>query len=207
SSRAFSASSRPQNWLMPKGGETKKSRKGRPHVATGGSTRGTTIAWGDYGLRMLDHDRRISAKQLKVAEDTIKQRLRGMKYQLYKRVSANIGVYVSGNEIRMGKGKGSFDHWAARVAVSRILFELKGDLHEQVVRDAFRLAGAKLPGNHGFVKKGDAPIVGITQLGNGVTLESLKRPRKQLPVEESTETIPPTATSTTPTSTASPPAP
>lgn len=46
----------------------------------------------------------------------------------------------------MGKGKGSFDYWAARVAVSRILFELKGDLHEQIVRDAFRLAGNKLPG-------------------------------------------------------------
>ena len=46
----------------------------------------------------------------------------------------------------MGKGKGSFDHWAARMAVSQIAFELKGDLHEQVVRDALRLAGNKLPG-------------------------------------------------------------
>ena len=48
----------------------------------------------------------------------------------------------------MGKGKGSFDYWASRVAVSKILFELKGDLHEQIVRDAFRLAGNKLPGKH-----------------------------------------------------------
>lgn len=46
----------------------------------------------------------------------------------------------------MGKGKGSFDHWAARVAVNQVLFEVKGMLHEQVVRDAFRLAGNKLPG-------------------------------------------------------------
>lgn len=46
----------------------------------------------------------------------------------------------------MGKGKGSFDFWAARVAVSQIVFELRSDLHEQVVRDAMRLAGAKLPG-------------------------------------------------------------
>ena len=46
----------------------------------------------------------------------------------------------------MGKGKGGFDHWAARVAVNQIVLELKGMLHEQVARDAFRLAGNKLPG-------------------------------------------------------------
>lgn len=46
----------------------------------------------------------------------------------------------------MGKGKGSFDHWATRISVSQILFEVRGRLHEQVVRDAFRLAGNKLPG-------------------------------------------------------------
>jgi ribosomal protein L16/L10AE len=46
----------------------------------------------------------------------------------------------------MGKGKGSFDHWATRMAVSQILFEIKGRIHEQIVRDAFRLAGNKLPG-------------------------------------------------------------
>jgi ribosomal protein L16 len=95
---------------------------------------------------MVDHDRRISAAQLKVAEQTIRQRLRGFKFRLYMRVAANIGVYTSGNDQRMGKGKGSFDYWATRVAVSRIIFELTGDVHEQVVRDAFRLAGNKLPG-------------------------------------------------------------
>ena len=46
----------------------------------------------------------------------------------------------------MGKGKGSFDHWAARVAVNQIVFEIRGNLHEQVIKDAFRLAGQKLPG-------------------------------------------------------------
>lgn len=123
--------------------------------------------WGDYGLRMCDHHRRVSASQLKNGEDAIKNRLRGMRYRLYTRICANIGVYTSGNEVisfstpriyrknfavanarqvRMGKGKGSFDHWASRVAVSKIIFELKGDIHEQVARDAFRLAGNKMPG-------------------------------------------------------------
>lgn len=82
----------------------------------------------------------------------------------------------------MGKGKGSFDYWASRVAVSKIIFELKGDVHEQVVKDAFRLAGNKLPGLYEFVKKGDPPVMGITKVGNGLTEEDLKRPRRKLPV-------------------------
>ena len=146
STRFFSATSAQQNYLAPKAGESRKSRKGRCRVPTGGSMRGTTVVWGDYGLRMRDHDRRISAQQLKIAEDTIRKRLRGMKFIMYMRIAANIGVYTSGNDVRMGKGKGSFDRWTARVAVSKIIFEIQGDLHEQVVRDAFRLAGAKLPG-------------------------------------------------------------
>ena len=153
---------------------------------------------------MKDHDRRVSAAQLKIGEETIRRRLRGMNYQLFTRVSANIGVYTSGNEMRMGKGKGKFDYWAARVPVSTIVFELKGDLHEKVAREAFRLAGHKLPGTFNveipvhtsfyyglikdclglweFVKKGEPPVVGITKLGNGVTLEGLKRPRRAIPL-------------------------
>lgn len=46
----------------------------------------------------------------------------------------------------MGTGKGSMDFWASRVPVSRVIFELKGDIHEQIVKDAFRVACAKLPG-------------------------------------------------------------
>lgn len=78
----------------------------------------------------------------------------------------------------MGKGKGSFDHWAARVAVNRIIFEVRGAIHEQVVRDAFRLAGNKLPGQYEFVKKGDPAVVGTTKLEGGLTVEDLKRPWK-----------------------------
>jgi len=87
------------SWLEPQVAKKKKQMKGRPRVPTGGSHKGTTVVWGDYGLRMRDHHRRISAAQLKVAEDTIKQRLRGEKYRLYKRVNCNIGVFVSGNEV------------------------------------------------------------------------------------------------------------
>ncbi len=178
---------------------------GDAHVATGGSMRGTTVVWGEYGLRMKDHHRRVSAKQLKLGEETIKKRLRGLHYKLYKRVSANIGVYTKGNEQRMGKGKGKFDYWACRIPVSRVVFELKGDIHEKVVREAFRLAGHKLPGLWEFVKKGDAPVVGITKLENGVTLQSLKEARRQVvpQMPESPQVIPPTTTDAPPTSVSS----
>lgn len=145
-SRCFSTTSPTLNWLTPKFMEKSKSPKGRPHVATGGSSRGTTVVMGDYGLRMKDHDRRIASSAFKLAYETIKRRLRGMKYQIFTRVSANIGVYTKGNEQRMGKGKGKFDYWATRLPVNRVVFELKGDIHEQVAREAFRLAGHKLPG-------------------------------------------------------------
>jgi len=85
----------------------------------------------------------------------------------------------------MGKGKGSFDHWASRVAVSKIIFELKGDIHEKVARDALRLAGNKMPGMYEFVRKGDPAVVGITKL-DGVTMEELKRPRRKITLVGST---------------------
>ncbi|SPO03458.1 related to ribosomal protein L16 precursor, mitochondrial [Cephalotrichum gorgonifer] len=171
-------SARMGTWLEPSIDRNKKMMKGRVRVPTGGSTKGTTVIWGEYGLRMNDFGRRISAKHLKMAEDTIKNRMRGEKYRLYKRVCCNVGVFTSGNETRMGKGKGSFDHWAARVAVNQVLFEIKGLAHERVIRDAFRLAGNKLPGHYECIVKGEAPIVGLTKL-DGVTLDELKRPRRK----------------------------
>lgn len=78
------------------------------------------------------------------------------------------------------------------------MFEIKGDLHEQIVRDAFRLAGNKLPGQYEFIKHGAAPVLGITKLENGVTIESLKRPWKTLPAKETPGVTP--AVMTTPTS-------
>ncbi|KAF4123838.1 Ribosomal protein L16/L10AE [Geosmithia morbida] len=205
--RAFSTTSPVMGtWLEPSINRRKKMAKGRPRVATGGSTKGTTVQQGDYGLRMVDHHRRISAKSLKMAEDTIKNRLRGEKYRLYKRKNCDIGVYVSGNEVCFSfsfsfffHGKGSFDHWATRMAVSQILFEIRGKVHEAIVRDAFRLAGNKLPGQWEFAKKGDAPVVGITKL-NGVTLEELKRPRRQAAPAELVETSPETTSVTEPAS-------
>jgi hypothetical protein len=69
-----------------------------------------------------------------------------MRYDLKPGPIFSVGVVAHDMQVRMGKGKGSFDHWASRIAVSKVIFELKGDIHEQVARDAFRLAGNKMPG-------------------------------------------------------------
>lgn len=144
--RKFTTTPRTLSWLQPRRQLTTKDTKGKPRMPTGGSTRGTTLIWGDYGLRMRDHDRRIAASQLKNGEDVIRRRLRGVNFRLFARIHASVAVYKKGNESRMGTGKGKFDHWAARVPVSRIIFELSADCHEQVIRDAMRLAANKLPG-------------------------------------------------------------
>ncbi|KAF3911486.1 hypothetical protein ABW20_dc0106678 [Dactylellina cionopaga] len=162
--RAFSTTPRYGNWLMPQNVDNRRYRRGQVHVATGGSVRGTTVVWGDYGLRMVDHHRRISALQLKNGEETVRKRLRGMNYRLYMRVNAGIPIFKKGNEMRMGGGKGSFDHWASRVGVMKVIFELKGDIHEKIARDAFKLAAAKMPGIYEFVKKGDPPVIGLKKL-------------------------------------------
>ena len=57
-----------------------------------------------------------------------------------------MSVLTEWPQTRMGKGKGSFDHWAARIAVNQILFEIRGLAHEKIILDALRLAGNKLPG-------------------------------------------------------------
>ncbi|KAF2666774.1 ribosomal protein L16, partial [Microthyrium microscopicum] len=180
--RSFSTTRPSQNWLLPRRRSSRKTQKGSPQVNTGGSSRGTTIAHGDYGIRLASHDQRIPAKQLGLAVEVIRRRLRGVVFRFYPRVAANLAVYTSGNEQRMGKGKGGFDYWAARVSHGRVVFEIGGDIHEQVVKEALRLAGNKLPGQWEFVKKGEAPVVGTTRLRTGVTKEELFRPRRLTPL-------------------------
>lgn len=60
----------------------------------------------------------------------------------------------------MGKGKGEFDHWAVRVPIGRIVWEISG-ASEEIAREAFRQAGNKLPGLYEFVKKGMVLVLGL----------------------------------------------
>ncbi|OLL24211.1 54S ribosomal protein L16, mitochondrial [Neolecta irregularis DAH-3] len=141
--------------LAPKTVVHRRAQKGRIPVPSGGSTKGMTLEHGDFGLRLIDEGRRISAKQFQVAEATIKRVIKvNREAKCYLRVATHLAVCTKGNESRMGKGKGGFDHWAARVSHGKITFEIGGgDIREEIARDALRQAGAKLPGRHQFVKR------------------------------------------------------
>ncbi|CCH59103.1 hypothetical protein TBLA_0B02610 [Henningerozyma blattae CBS 6284] len=147
----------------PRFKEFSKKHKGRVPVRIGGSVKGSTLKFGDYGIRLKSEGTRITAKQLKEADDAIMRYIRPLiNGKLWRRLSTNVAVCVKGNETRMGKGKGGFDHWMVRVPTGKILFEMRGDdLHERVAREAFRKAGSKLPGIYEFVDKNSLARVGL----------------------------------------------
>ena len=137
----------------------RKKQKGRVPVRTGGSIRGSTLQFGTYGMRLKSEGVRLTAQQLKEADNVLMRYVRQLNNGLlWRRLVTDIAVCVKGNETRMGKGKGAFDHWMTRVPTGKIIFEMYGDnLHERVAREAFRKAGTKLPGVYEFVSK-ESPI-------------------------------------------------
>lgn len=148
--------------LAPRFKHVGKKHKGRITVRTGGSIKGSTVKFGDYGLRLKSVGVRMDANQLKEADNVIMRMMRPVGGKLWRRLCTNIAVCTKGNETRMGKGKGPFDYWAVRVPTGKIVFEVGGEnLHEQTAKDAFRKAAAKLPGVFEFVKKSDTPRVGL----------------------------------------------
>lgn len=131
----------------------RKQFKGRVSVRTGGSLKGNSVEFGEVGLRLKSNGVRMSALQLKEADKAIQRLLRGTGASLVTRFVCNIAVCVKGNQTRMGKGKGSFEYWACRVPTGKVLFEIQGNVHEHVARDAFISAAKKLPGLYEIVTK------------------------------------------------------
>lgn len=145
---------------QPKKTVYRKAHKGKVPIPSGGSTKGTTIQIGEYGLRLKNEGKRFSAKQLQTCEAVIRRVIKVQKgARAYLRPACNIAVCKKGNETRMGKGKGEFDHWAVRVPIGRIVWEI-GGASEEIAREAFRQAGNKLPGIYEFVKRGAPPVMG-----------------------------------------------
>ncbi|SCW03702.1 LAFE_0G16336g1_1 [Lachancea fermentati] len=140
-----------------------KKQKGRVPVRVGGSIKGSTLQFGRFGLRLKTEGVRLTAQQLKEADNAIMRYVRQVNNgQLYRRLCTNIAVCIKGNETRMGKGKGAFDHWMVRVPTGKIIFEMDGDnLHEKIAREAFRKAGTKLPGVYEFVSESSLVRVGL----------------------------------------------
>lgn len=140
----------------------KPTQKGRVPVRTGGSIKGSTLVHGKYGLRLKSEGIRLKAIHLQEADNSIMRALRPLSGKLYRRIHTSISVFIKGNETRMGKGKGSFDHWMCRVPTGKIIFEIDGDKVPLVVaKEAFRIAKDKLPGNYEFVTRETLPKVGF----------------------------------------------
>ncbi|GAA6003015.1 hypothetical protein JCM10207_001946 [Rhodosporidiobolus poonsookiae] len=132
--------------LVPRRTKYRKAHKGRAPIAVGGSTKGTTLEWGDYGLR-VNEAVRLSAKHLEVAEAALKRGLKPIRgSKVYLRVFPDIPVCIKGNETRMGKGKGTFEYWACRAKMGRVILEIGGpNLRPEAAHAVMKLAAAKLP--------------------------------------------------------------
>ncbi|OLY78506.1 54S ribosomal protein L16, mitochondrial [Smittium mucronatum] len=138
--------------LQPRFRKYKKAQKGRVPVRTGGSTKGNYLAFGNYGLRVKDGCR-LRAKILTSIYASVRRKIKSAKdSKIYLRVFPDIPVSSKGSEARMGKGKGTFEYYAARVPKDKILFELGGpNLGVELAKEAFRLASHKLPVDTEFV--------------------------------------------------------
>ena len=133
--------------LMPKKVKYRKQQRGRMR---GKAWRGSSLSFGDYGLKTLDAawitDRQIEAGRIAIARFV----KRGGK--IWIRVFPDKPVTKKPAETRMGKGKGAPEYWVAVVKPGRILYEMEG-VPEPVAREAMRLAAQKLPVHTKFVMR------------------------------------------------------
>ena len=133
--------------LMPKRVKYRKHHRGR---MKGQASRGVELAFGDYGLQALEPCW-MTSRQIEAARRTIVRRVRRTG-KLWIRVFPDKPVTVKPAETRMGKGKGSVDHWVAVVKPGRILFEITG-VSEEEAKEAMHLASYKLPIKVRFVAR------------------------------------------------------
>ena len=125
--------------LQPKRTKFRKMHKGR---IKGEAKGGSTLNFGTYGLKAIEPER-ITARQIEAARRAM---TRHMKRQgrVWIRIFPDTPITAKPIEVRMGKGKGSVDRWAAKVKPGRIMFEIDG-VADGVAREALRLAAMKLP--------------------------------------------------------------
>ncbi|HEX73408.1 MAG TPA: 50S ribosomal protein L16 [Candidatus Hydrogenedentes bacterium] len=133
--------------LMPKRVKYRKQQRGR---RTGASKGGTSVNFGEYGLKAMQ-DGWVTARQIEAARIAITRYLRrGGK--VFIRVFPDKPITKKPAEVRMGKGKGAPEEWVAVVKPGRIMFEVEG-VSESLAREAIDLAGYKLPIRTRFVKR------------------------------------------------------
>jgi len=138
--------------LQPKRTKYRKAFKGRIH---GNSKGGTALNFGAYGLKAVEPER-ITARQIEAARRAITRQMK-RQGRVWIRIFPDLPVSDKPAEVRMGKGKGSVEYWAARVAPGRIMFEIDG-VEDDVAREALRLGAAKLPIKTKVVTRLDAGV-------------------------------------------------
>ena len=125
--------------MQPKRTKYRKMHKGN---LAGVAHRGSTVAFGDFGLKATGRAR-MTAREIEAARRAM---TRHMKRQgrVWIRIFPDVAVSSKPTEVRMGKGKGSVDYWACKVKPGRVMFEIDG-VSEEIAREALRLAAMKLP--------------------------------------------------------------
>jgi large subunit ribosomal protein L16 len=125
--------------LQPKRTKFRKAHKGRIHGEAKG---GTILNFGSFGLKSLEPER-VTARQIEAARRAITRQMKRAG-RVWIRIFPDVPVSKKPTEVRMGKGKGAPEFWAARVHPGRIMFEVDG-VNEETAREALRLGAAKLP--------------------------------------------------------------
>ncbi len=135
--------------LMPKRVKFRKQQRGK---RKGMSYSGSTLGFGEYGLKALESgwvtDRQIEAARVALMRET------GRGGKLWIRIFPDKPITKTAAETRMGKGKGSPEGWVAVVKKGRIMFEMEGIPYE-MAREAFRLAAHKLSIRTKYVSRGE----------------------------------------------------
>ena len=133
--------------LQPKRTKFRKMMKGRNR---GLAIRGGQVSFGEYGLKAIGRGR-MTARQIEAARRAMTRHVkRGGK--IWIRVFPDKPITKKPLEVRQGKGKGSVEYWVAQIQPGRMLYEMEG-VSEEVAREAFALAAAKLPFSTAFVKR------------------------------------------------------
>ncbi len=133
--------------LMPKRTKYRKVQKGR---MKGKAKGGTRVTFGEYGLQAQEPGW-ITARQIESARVAMTRHIkRGGK--IWIRVFPDKPITKKPLEVRQGKGKGNVEYWVCQIQPGRVLYEMEG-VTEEVAREAFRLAAAKLPFPTAFVER------------------------------------------------------
>ena len=125
--------------LMPKRTKYRKQMKGRNR---GKSHRGSSLAFGNIGIKAVEHGR-INSRQIEAARIAMTRRVKRTG-KIWIRVFPDKPLTAKPLETRMGKGKGGVDQWVMNIKPGRILYEMAG-VEEELAREALALAMSKLP--------------------------------------------------------------